>query len=118
MTHPTVFFSTEPAIGMMTTLKYLNLGNNLLNGLPPSNAALLPSMNDITTPLTNCRSTLGFANLTKLKQLNLRHNKISVLGGEIGKLTRLEELILYGNPLVLIAPEVLPQKSLSIQAVD
>ena len=98
--------TVPPEIGNLTSLKYLNLGSNLLTTLPKEigNLTKLEKLLLEGNQLRTLPKEIG--NLTNLDYLSLSVNDLTTLPKEIGNLKNLEELCLHGNQLRNLPPEI------------
>ncbi len=85
----------------MTTLTHLVLNGTKLSELPPDIGFL--SSNSVSISITK---KLFNRQLRFLEKLELGNNQIYKLPMELGRLTKLEELSLTGNPLRSIPPHM------------
>eukprot|EP01130_Rhizamoeba_saxonica_P015525 TRINITY_DN6995_c0_g1_i1.p1 TRINITY_DN6995_c0_g1~~TRINITY_DN6995_c0_g1_i1.p1 ORF type:complete len:501 (+),score=94.86 TRINITY_DN6995_c0_g1_i1:245-1747(+) len=98
----------SPNISIYSNLTELYLQNNSLKALPLSFFSSLTNLQHLD--LSNNQFSwvqLQICNLLDLKVLNLNWNQIRELPNEMGKLFRLESLMLDGNPISKPTPDVL-----------
>lgn len=89
----------------MPELRYLNLGDNPLRGLPASLGALA-KLEELRLENSGLKTLPGFlSSLAALDELTLRNNRLSALPPGFAKLGRLRQLDLRGNRFTRI-PEV------------
>ena len=108
--------SIPPALGNLTSLKYLYLYDNQLSGsIPPAlgNLANLEQLNLYGNQL-NGSIPPELGNLANLLYLYLSSNQLSgSIPPELGNLANLEQLYLSGNPLTGPLPQSLTNLTLS-----
>eukprot|EP01125_Pyxidicula_operculata_P017972 TRINITY_DN635_c0_g1_i2.p1 TRINITY_DN635_c0_g1~~TRINITY_DN635_c0_g1_i2.p1 ORF type:complete len:2152 (-),score=235.56 TRINITY_DN635_c0_g1_i2:798-7253(-) len=94
-----------PNFSLMSSLKYLNLSNNLIESEPVPYLSL-PSLEKLYLDY-NKLSKVGFiACFTKLETLSLKKNQITFLSQEFSSLVNLQSLCISENPLVRVDPTV------------
>ena len=95
-----------PKIGLLTNLKYIYSGYNLLTRIPKE-IGLLTNLQGLyleNNLLTEIPSEIG--SLINLQKLLLYNNRLTEIPKEIGLLVKLRELHLDRNQLIKIPPEI------------
>ncbi|KNC54860.1 cell division control protein [Thecamonas trahens ATCC 50062] len=119
--HVTHMFLTDtgirtlpPALGLMTSLESLHLGQNMLTALPASLWSLTALRELILTANDLAELPTGVGNLRALTSLNVADNALQQLPAELGALSRLRLLNVSHNELAALPPQLGECSSLSV----
>ncbi|KJE95721.1 leucine-rich repeat-containing protein, variant [Capsaspora owczarzaki ATCC 30864] len=111
-------FATIPVeVCRLASLVELNMDNNAITAIPPALGELGQELHTLSLAHNFLTQLPGLSKLAGLRSLDVSFNKLTKLSPEIGRMTRLNILLLNDNQLVTLPPTIRIMAKRSLKAL-